>query len=402
MKVLVKESLAISRRCSSCGRISSWLFLCLFVVVVLLFSGWFGVPSMLRNAASQGDIGLVRILLKTVAGPWAINSTNMYGYGPMQLAAQNGHADVLELLIEDGGDVNLRRPSSWNSPLIMAASRGHVDCCRLLLDKGADPNAYGMFGGTRHTALQSSARGGHVEVVKFFLDRGIGPNEKEGSTSALHRACRWNHIDIAKMLVAAGADITSRKEWSGNTPLQFAVKYEHNDIAAYLKQVLQVEQERQREIERRLFDAIDASVQEGDNEIVIEAYIPISARFVVDSNGIHWESRNGGKPGTNFGKKLNEPTYINRIAWYPHWSTGIYEKDLDQSEPCPVRMPFIDTIGFELLGVGESRDSYTIKACPAIKTFNYPNEKFVILLAGTEIHFKWCRFRLFRGDNGKE
>ena len=399
MKDTPQESLDNSRRRCSSGRLSSWLILCLLVVILLLFLGWLGVRPMLRKAAEQGDIGTVRMLLSTVAGAGTINSTNMYGYGPMQLAAQNGHADVLKLLIEEGGNVNLRRPSSWNTPLIMAASRGHVDCCRLLLDKGADPNAYGMFGGTRHTALQSSARGGHLEVVKFFLDRGIGPNEKQGSTSALHRACRWNHIDIVKMLVDAGADITSTKEWSGNTPLQFAIKYENDDIAAYLKPM--VTTERQREIERRLFDAIDATVQKS-NELVIEAYIPIIARFVVDSNGIHWESRNGWKPGTNFGKKLNEPTYINRIAWYPRWPTGIYERVADKSEPCAVRIPLTDTLGFELLGVGDSRDSYTMTECPAIKTFRYNNSKFIVALAGKEINYKWCRFRLFWGDNEKK
>lgn len=402
MKVSLKDSLDNSRRHCSCRRISGLLFLCLPVVIVLLFLGWVGVRTMLRNAAAQGNVKQVRILLYSVAGPRTINSTNMYGYGPMQLAAQNGHADVLALLIEDGGNVNLRKPSSRNSPLIMAASRGHVDCCRFLLDKGADPNAYGLFGGTRHTALQSASRAGHVEVVKLFLDRGIGPDEKQGSTSALHRACKENRIKVVKMLVSAGSNITSTQEWNGNTPLQFAVKHGRTDIAAYLKQVVRAEEERQREIERQLFDAIGASVQEGDKELVVEAYIPISARFVVDSNGVHWESRNGRKPGTNFGKKLNEPTYINGIAWYPRWSTGIYEKALDQSEPCPVRIPMIDTIRFELLGVGESRDSYTIKACPRIKTFRYQNSEFAIVLAGTEIHFKWCRFGLFWGDYGKK
>jgi ankyrin repeat protein len=393
------EPLDSYRRRWLVGRVSGWVILFLLLsVVVLLLSGWLGVRSMLRNAAEHGDLRTVRILVKSIAGPWAINSTNMYGYGPMQLAAQNGHAEVLKLLIEEGGDVNLRRPSSWNSPLIMAASRGHLDCCRLLLNKGADPNEYGMFGGTRHTALQSSARGGHLEVVKFFLECGIGPNEKQGSTSALHRACRWNHLDIVKVLVEAGADVVSKQEWNGNTPLQFAIKYENEEIAAYLKPM--VTTERKREIERRLFDAIDAYAQT-KNELLVEAYIPITARFVVDSNGVHWESRNGWKPGTNFGKKLNEPTYINRIAWYPSWPTGIYERVSDTSEPCPIRISSIESIGFELLGVGESRDSYIMKECPSIKTFGY-DDRFVVVLAGKEINYKWCCFRLFWGDNGKK
>jgi len=218
-------------------RLSSVLIVGLPAAVVLLPLFWWGTRAMLRDAAAQGDLTKVRMLLYFPAGPRTINSTNMYGYGPMQLAAQYGHADVLALLIEHGGDVNSRRPSSWNTPLIMAASRGRVDCCRLLLDKGANPNEYGMFGGTSHTALQCAAEGGHLEVVNLFLARGIGPNEKQGSTSALHRACKDNHLDVVKRLVAAGADINSRQEWDKNTPLQLAVKYDRSEVAAFLRQV---------------------------------------------------------------------------------------------------------------------------------------------------------------------
>jgi hypothetical protein len=217
-------------------RLSRVLIVGLPAAVILLLLLWWGTRTMLRDAAAKGDLTKVRMLLYFAAGPRTINSTNMYGYGPMQLAAQHGHADVLALLIERGGNVNLRRPSSWNTPLIMAASRGRADCCRLLLDKGADPNEYGMFGGTRHTALQCAAEGGHLDVVNLFLDRGIGPNEKEGSTSALHRACKNNHLDVVKRLVAAGADINSRQEWDKYTPLQLAVKYERSEIAAFLRQ----------------------------------------------------------------------------------------------------------------------------------------------------------------------
>ncbi len=224
------------QRRGSRRRLSSVLVVGLPAALVLLVLLWWGVRSGLRDAAAKGDMTKVRMLLYFPAGPQTINSTNMYGYGPMQLAAQHGHADVLALLIEHGGDVNLRKPSSWNTPLIMAASRGRVDCCRLLLDKGANPNEYGMFGGMRHTALQCAAEAGHLEVVNLFLDRGIGPNEKEGSTSALHRACKANHFDVVERLVAAGADINSRQEWDKYTPLQFAIKYERSEIATLLRQ----------------------------------------------------------------------------------------------------------------------------------------------------------------------
>lgn len=211
------------------------VFVILSAVITLLLV-CIATRFMLRDAAANGDIKRIRLLSPFALDKWAINGTNMYGYGPMQLAAQNGHKDVLELLIKHGGDVNLRKPSSWNTPLIMAASRGHVDCCRLLLDKGAKADEYGMFGGTRHTALQSAAGNGHLGVVELFLSRGIGPNEKQGTTSALHRACKEGHLDVVKRLVAAGADLQSTQEWDKNTPLEFALKHSRTEIAEFLKE----------------------------------------------------------------------------------------------------------------------------------------------------------------------
>lgn len=207
---------------------------CLIMAVVLMLMVHVWARFELRDAVVKGQVRKVRVLVPLVAGKLGINSTNMYGYGPMQLAAQYGHIDILTLLIAHGGDVNLRRPSSWNSPLIMAASRGHTDCCRLLLDNGADPNEVGYFGGTQHTALQSTSRGGHLEVVDFFLSRGIGPNEKKGSTSALHQACRADHLDVVKKLIAAGADINSTQEWDHNTPLELAMEYDNTEIVEFL------------------------------------------------------------------------------------------------------------------------------------------------------------------------
>ena len=209
---------------------------CLLLALIMLLLVCVGARFMLRAAVVSGDIRRVRLILPFSLDKWAINGTDMYGYGPMQLAAQHGHKEVLALLIENGGDVNLRRPSSRNSPLIMAASRGHVDCCRLLLDKGAKAGEYGLFGGTRHTALQCAAQSGHLDVVDFLLGQGIGPNEEEGTISALHYACKAGHLYVVKRLVAAGADLHSTQEWKHHTPLEFALKHGRTEIAEFLKQ----------------------------------------------------------------------------------------------------------------------------------------------------------------------
>ncbi len=365
-------------------------------VIALLIILWLtvGAGAFVRDAAATGNVDLLRRVLALGAGQAAINSTDRYGYGALQLAAKGGHRDALILLLEHGGNVNLRKGSSYNTPLIMAASYGHADCCRLLLDRGTEAGACGFFGSKQHTALQCAAQCGYLDVVKLFLERGIGPNEKEGTESALHGACRGNHIEVVKMLAAAGADLTSTQEWDRNTPLQLAIKHERHEIAAFLRQATGPQEQRQREMDQKQFDAIRASLQK-QNQIIIEAFLHQGNRLVADSNGIHWETLDQGvKPGTYPGRNWNEPTYVNAIPWHPRWSTGLDEHVLDRSESCPVRIPSVKDLNFEILGVSESGDVYVQKECPNIKVFR-TDDAFVVRFSGFEIQFRWCQFRLF-------
>ena len=53
------------------------------------------------------------------------------------MAAQNGHADCLELLLGAGGDVN-KCSDDGSSPIFTAACYGHADCLEVLLGAGGD------------------------------------------------------------------------------------------------------------------------------------------------------------------------------------------------------------------------------------------------------------------------
>lgn len=50
----------------------------------------------------------------------------------------------------------------------------------------------------------------------------------------MHLACSEGHLDAAKLLVEEGADVNSKDRF-GSTPLDDAMRGEHNEVAAYLK-----------------------------------------------------------------------------------------------------------------------------------------------------------------------
>jgi ankyrin repeat protein len=54
--------------------------------------------------------------------------------------------------------------------------------------------------------------------------------------TALHHAASVSRLDMARLLVAAGADLEATDEVAGGTPLGWAAHFESPDIERYLKQ----------------------------------------------------------------------------------------------------------------------------------------------------------------------
>jgi ankyrin repeat protein len=67
----------------------------------------------------------------------ALNQASNDGGGPVYMAAQQGHSDILKLLIKAGGDVNQLREFEI-SPLMKASIKGNVECVKILLAAGAN------------------------------------------------------------------------------------------------------------------------------------------------------------------------------------------------------------------------------------------------------------------------
>jgi ankyrin repeat protein len=108
------------------------------------------------------------------------------GRRALDLAAENGHLDVVRLLVETGADVAAK--DEWGrTALHCVAEQGHGDVVARLLDsmEGADVAAGDMWG---MTALQRGAEHGHGDVVAL-LERAL---EKD-STSRIRGDANEDH-----------------------------------------------------------------------------------------------------------------------------------------------------------------------------------------------------------------
>ncbi len=84
------------------------------------------------------------------------------------------------------------------------------------------------------TTIHSAASIGVLAKVKSFIDQGADINAKDMSDETpLHYAVRQGHKDIAELLVTKGADVNAKNK-GGHTPLHFAAFKGHSDLAELL------------------------------------------------------------------------------------------------------------------------------------------------------------------------
>src|SRR5262249_13747197 len=96
-----------------------------------------GGETPLMTAARTGSLASVKALL--ARGVVVDSKDDRRGQTAVMWAAAEGHADVVQTLIDAAADVRLRVPSGF-TPLMFAAREGRLDVVRVLLKAGADAN----------------------------------------------------------------------------------------------------------------------------------------------------------------------------------------------------------------------------------------------------------------------
>jgi len=146
----------------------------------------------LYNAAAQGEIELVALLLRAGADPNLRSAGEQEGT-PLCAAACHGHVEIVRILLGGGADPNLREDEWW-TPLRWAAAHGHDEVARMLLGTAANPDLGGP--------LPEAARRGSLAVARTLLAHGADPcaTDPDGRT-ALEIAEEWAEMDVEAELI---------------------------------------------------------------------------------------------------------------------------------------------------------------------------------------------------------
>jgi ankyrin repeat protein len=196
-----------------------------------------GGETPLMTAARTGTLASVKALLSH--GARVNEKDDRRGQTALMWAAAEGHAPVVQALIDADADFGTRVPSGL-TPFLFAVREGRVDVVKVLLKAGANvnetipldgPRRRGYGGGLPRagtSALLLAATNGHFELAAHLLDAGANPNADLPGYTVLHAmtAVRkpgigdndpapegsgsMSSLDFVKKLVTQGANVNAR------------------------------------------------------------------------------------------------------------------------------------------------------------------------------------------------
>ena len=128
----------------------------------------------------------------------------------LHVAVQEKHADVVEVLIDAGADIETKN-DEVRSPLLVASISGELTTVKMLVEAGADVRATDA---KRNTCLIFAAHHGHTDTVRYLVSLPeVDLNHQESTNcTALHVAVQVKHADVVEVLINAGADIETKND----------------------------------------------------------------------------------------------------------------------------------------------------------------------------------------------
>ncbi|KAK7479534.1 hypothetical protein BaRGS_00029251 [Batillaria attramentaria] len=189
-----------------------------------------GSLTALYLAAQNGHAEIVKILLEAGACP---EIGSQLGWTPLHLASDKGHEEVVDLLLRCHPTVDLPLASVLYTPLHLASRQGHRGVVDRLLASGASPLARSCQG---HTPLHVACLFGRGEVLDSLIKAtlNLDMTDYHGSTPLDH-ACKCGDADVVRKLIERGATLDFTPGTS--TPLHKAANRGHSDVLIVLGQI---------------------------------------------------------------------------------------------------------------------------------------------------------------------
>lgn len=185
---------------------------------------------LLVTAADQGSKNLVSLLLESP--DFNINRVAGTGDNALHAACEQGHAEIVELLLKAGADPNFRN-KNFHTPLILACKAGNLKSVELLADKLGD-QVRSNIDVSGCSALLYAANAGHKNIVQYLLKIHLRLDDQAGIKAMLNAAVHNLPTAIIE-LHEAGISVNVKDD-NGLTPLKTAASvYQFGAVFTLLK-----------------------------------------------------------------------------------------------------------------------------------------------------------------------
>jgi ankyrin repeat protein len=196
------------------------------------------------NAVNQGHLDLVDLLIS-----WGTDINNIDNIKAFECCIYRGMYDIVYLLIKRGFNLNQCQQSIidracvcgdmrmiellWNGginftieSLTLGAKSGNLDLVKFIFDNIAPQKSYA-------SALKEACYYGHQDVMKFFISIGEKCDVYCSYNDMFCGSVMRGYITTLKLLVE-NDDVKSLIEIHGASALHYAIKYDKLDVVKYL------------------------------------------------------------------------------------------------------------------------------------------------------------------------
>ena len=201
---------------------------------------------LLHSAVKSGDHALIHFLLdQCKANPNRMQSTT-----PLFEASENGHIEVVKILIKYGANVNNESKTEvinhynlleneqdemspcYMTPLHIAIINEQLEVAKILIENGANVNA-DLGYDIGYTPLFSAVNEKLFEFAKLLIQNGAEIHSEHREVTLLQIACQVRHLDMVKLLIDNGANSHQLSEY-GSTILYTAAYDGNFEIVKFL------------------------------------------------------------------------------------------------------------------------------------------------------------------------
>ena len=224
---------------------------------------------MLHEAVINHHVDIIKYLIDQGV---IINVFDSAGFSPLHIAAKHGYADITELLIKGGSEVDCFLNDPMHTPLMTSITSDQYNSMKTLLDAGAKVNgvlndAAPLYQAIRYEPanlpivellisfganecvpdeigyypLHCAAYFGQYEIAEFFLQRGHDsgqlsecPDDIGQRETPLHCAVFGNKPSVLQLLVKAGVSVNCLALPGKQTPIYNAVLNQKIDMVEQL------------------------------------------------------------------------------------------------------------------------------------------------------------------------